>query len=110
MRVFIAVPFALVALGPTWSRNVDRGDAGCGGALGDVEGEQREGVCFRLGLHGPPDRVSAGAARCERRLAAKRAVVALERGEHDTAVVRLVSVVEHEAGHGARLTSPGRAD
>ena len=86
-------------LGPTWSRNVDRGDAGYSGALGDVEGEQREGVCFGLGFHGPLDRVSAGAARCERWLAAKRAVVALERGEHDTAIVRLVSVVEHEAGH-----------
>jgi hypothetical protein len=36
--------------------------------------------------------------------------VALERGEHDTAFVRFVAVVEHEAGHGASLTPRGRAD
>ena len=50
---------------------------GCGGALGDVGGQQRERVLFGRRLDRPPDRVPAGAARGERRLVAKRALGAL---------------------------------
>jgi hypothetical protein len=34
---------------------------------------------------------------------AKRAVVALEGGEHDAALMRLVAVVEQVTGHGSSL-------
>ena len=35
---------------------------------------------------------------------AERALVALEGGERDAALVRLVAVLDEEAGHAARLT------
>jgi len=35
---------------------------------------------------------------------AERALVALEGGERDAAVVRLVAVLDQEAGHAARVT------
>src|SRR3954451_16919160 len=69
------------------------------GALGDVEGQQRERVGLARGLHRPPDRVAARTAGRERALVAKRAREATESGESDAALVRLVVVVEQVAGH-----------
>jgi hypothetical protein len=58
------------------------------------------------GLDAPPDGVSAGAARCDRRLPAQRRVVTSEGREDDAALGRLVPVVEEEAGHAASLPPP----
>ncbi len=60
-----------------------------GGADGDEEREQREGVVLAVGLDAPPDGVPAGAAGRDRRLPPERAVVAAERGEDDSALVRV---------------------
>ena len=40
---------------------------------------------------------------------AERAVVALEGGERDAALVRLVAVMDQEARHATRLTAGARA-
>ena len=56
---------AAAAVRRSW--DVDLADARCGGALGDVERQQPERVCLGRGLHRPPDRVLARAARGERR-------------------------------------------
>jgi hypothetical protein len=45
--------------------------------------------------------VSAGAARSERRSVTERALVSLERGEHDAALGRRVTVVEEVSRHGS---------
>lgn len=85
-------------------------DAADGRALCDVVGEQPERVRFGLRLDRPPDRVSAGAARGERRPVAKRALMPLERGEDDAALMRLVAVLEQVLGHGSSLPPSGSAD
>jgi hypothetical protein len=69
-------------------------DAADGRALGDVGGEQPERFGFALGFDRPPDRVSAGAARGEGWTVAKWALVSSERGEDDSALLRLVAVLE----------------
>src|SRR5512134_2714410 len=79
-------------------------------ALGHVGRQQPQSVFFALGLDGPPDRVAAGAARGERFLVAKWTLVALERGEHDAALARLVAVLEQVTRHGSSLPPSGRAD
>src|SRR5215468_7650999 len=66
---------------PSWDLNF--ADAGDAGALGHVERQQSERFVFGVGLHRPPDRVTAGAARGQGRPVAQRARVSLERGEHD---------------------------
>ena len=55
----------------------------------------------------PPDRVPAGAAGRDGGLAPERALVAAEGGEDDSALVRLMAVVEEEAGHVASLAPHG---
>src|SRR5437016_10460186 len=92
------------------SWDVDLGDGRGGRALRDVARQQPECVVLSCGFDRPPDRVPTGAARRERRSVAKGAFVPLERGEDDTALVRLVVVVEQVTGHGARLAPPGRPD
>jgi hypothetical protein len=71
--------------------------------LGHVEREESECTAFRLGFHCPPDLVTAGTARRERALPAKRALMALESGEHYAALARLMAVVEQIAGHASNL-------
>ena len=51
----------------------------------------------------PPDPVVSVDARGERRAMAQRARVALEGGECDAALVRLVAVMDEVAGHASRL-------
>src|SRR5262249_54180655 len=57
----------------------------------------------------PPDCVPARTARADRRLVAQRAVVALEGGEHDTALMRLVAVLEDVQGHALSFGEAGSA-
>src|SRR5689334_3507329 len=94
---------SLLAGGMARSRDLDLADARDGGAGGDVVREQPERAGLGLGFDRPPDRVAAGAAGRERGLMAKRAVVALERGEDDAALLRLVTVVEQVTRHGSSL-------
>ena len=49
-------------------------------------------------------------ARGQRRAMAERALVALEGGERDAALVRLVAVMDQEARHATRLTAGRRPD
>src|SRR5215470_15033217 len=86
-------PEPLARLG-TISWDLDLTDAGDGGALGHKERQQSERVLFAADLHRPPDRVPAGAARGQGRPVAQGAVVSFERGEHHTAFVRIVAVVQ----------------
>src|SRR5918995_6646472 len=106
-------PFRLWAAPGARSRDLDLADGGCDGALGDVEGQKPERVLGGCGIDGPPDRVDrvpVGCARGERELTAKRAVVALEGGEHDAAFVRLMAVGGQGTGHGASLLLCRRRD
>src|SRR3954451_19130628 len=73
-------------------------------ALRDEERQEPQRVLLAGGLDRPPDRVAAGRAGGQRRAVAERALVALEGGERDAALVRLVAVLDEEAGHAARLT------
>src|SRR4051794_35789138 len=68
-------------------------------ALGDEERQLPQRVLLAGGLDRPPDRVAAGEARDQRRAVAERAFVALEGRERDTALVRLVAVLDQEARH-----------
>jgi hypothetical protein len=68
-------------------------------SLGHVEREESECITLRVGFHCPPDLVTAGTARRERALTAKRALMALESGEHDAALASLMAMVEQVAGH-----------
>ena len=72
-------------------------------SLGHIEREESKCITLRLGFHRPPDRMTAGTARGERALTTKRALMALEGGEHDAALARLVTVVEQVAGHASNL-------
>src|SRR4029453_5600178 len=85
------------------SRDVNLADARHGGALGDVGRQQAEGLPFRCGVDRLPDRVSPGAARRERRLVAKRALVPLEGGEDNPALLGLVAVGGQETGQGGAV-------
>src|SRR4051812_9070418 len=73
-------------------------------ALRDEERQQPPRVPPARGLDRPPDRVAAGRAGGQRRAMAEVTLVALEGGECDAALVRLVAVLDDEAGHAARLT------
>src|SRR5262249_28295531 len=95
---------------PSCSWDLNLTDAADGGALGHVVRQQPERVLFAGGLHRPPDRVAAGAARGQGRLVAKRAVVSFERGEYHAALLRLVAVVEQVAGHEPTVPPCRRAD
>lgn len=53
-------------------------DPGHGGARGEKERQERECLLLGCGLHGPPDRVAAGAAGGKGRLVSQRALVAFE--------------------------------
>ena len=56
-------------------------------------------VLLAGGFDVPPDRVPARATRGERRLVTERALVPLERREHDPALLRLVAMLEEEERH-----------
>src|SRR6266511_74456 len=58
----------------------------------------------------PTDRVAAGATGGERGAVAEWALVPLERGKDDTALLRLVVVVQQVVGHAARLPPRCRPD
>src|SRR5438094_1681527 len=92
------------------SGDLHLGDPGRGGARGHEERQQRERVLRRRGIDRPPDRVAARSARGERAAVAQRAVVAAERGERDTALVRLVAVVDQVARHAMSLAARPRPD
>src|SRR5215472_17025559 len=64
---------------PSWDLHL--ADLGDGGAFGHVERQQSERVVFAVGLHRPPDRVPASAARGQGRPVANRARVSLERSK-----------------------------
>src|SRR5205823_398638 len=83
----------------TRSRDLHLAHARGGGAVGDVRGQQPERVLFGCRFDRPPDRVSAGATRRERRLVPKRASMTPERCEDDAAFVRLVAVMKQVTGH-----------
>ena len=80
------------------SWNLDAAHAGRGRALRDVEREQRERLPLAVRLDPPPDRVVSERARRERHPVAQRAVMPLEGGEYDAALVWLVArvVEQHE--------------
>ena len=80
-------------------RDLDRADPGRGGALGEVERQLLERLLFASRFHDPPDRVPAVRAGGERLLTAQWALLALERGERDAALLRLVLVVKEVAEH-----------
>ena len=63
-----------------------------------------------LGFDSPPDRVSTGAARRERRSVAKWALVSLERREDGSAFVGLVPVLELVFRHEASIPRNDSAD
>jgi hypothetical protein len=84
-------------------RDIDLADSRDGGALRNVWREQAESVLFGRGFNGPPNRVPTRAARCERHSVAEWARVAFEGGEDDTALARLVAVLEQVTGHGLSL-------
>src|SRR3954447_20800788 len=86
------------------SRDHDLADASERRALRDEERQQLQRVLLAGGLDRPPDRVAAGRAGGQRGAVAERALMALESGERDAALVRLVAVLDDEAGHMARLT------
>src|SRR3954451_6077070 len=88
------------------SRDLDLADARRGRACGDVQRQELE--CFVRGerLHRPPDRVTSGVAGGQRRSAAERALVSLERGVDDAALVGLVEVLQEETRHAASLPQP----
>ena len=85
-------------------------DPGCSGALGDEERQEPERLGLAAGL--APTTRSRGRRRRTRRAspAAQRALVALEGGERDAALMRLVSVVDEEARHAMRVLSNARPD
>ena len=91
----------------SYSWDLDLADARDGVALGHVERQQPERVLFAHGVDRPPDLVSTKAARGQRRPMAKGALVSFERGEHDTAVVLGVMVVEEVSGHRTSLSRAG---
>src|SRR4051812_48247408 len=97
---FIGVSFG----GMGRSRDHDLAHASDRRALRDEERQELKRVHFAGGLDRPPDRVAAGRARGQRRAVAERALVALEGGERDAAVPRLVAVLDQEARHATRLT------
>jgi hypothetical protein len=92
------------------SWDVDLAHARRGSALRDVGRQQLERVLYGCAFDRPPDRVAAGAARGERRAVAKSAFVPPEGGKDDTALVRLVVVVQQVVGHAARLPLRCRPD
>jgi hypothetical protein len=71
-------------------------------SLSNVEREKSECIALRVGFHCPPDLVTAGTARGERALTAKRALMALKSGEDDAALARLMAVVEQVTGHASK--------
>src|SRR4051812_49913086 len=75
------------------SRDRDLAHASDRRALRDEERQEPQRVLFACGLDPPPDRVAAGRAGGQRRAVAERALVALEGGERDAALVRLVAGV-----------------
>src|SRR5437762_14245891 len=85
----------------SWDLNL--ADGRDGGALGDVERQQLECAFLAVGVDCPPDLVAAGAARCQGRPVAKRALVAFEGGEHHAAVVGGVTVVKQVTRHAPSL-------
>ena len=85
------------------SRDVDLVDARRRGALGEEVRQESECFVGAGRLHLPPDRVPAEGARGQRRAVAERARVPPEGGERHAALVRLVTVLEQEAGHGSQL-------
>jgi len=94
------LPFALDAnmrSGPSW--DIDLAYLRCHRSLGHVERQERECITLRVGFHCPPDLVTAGTARRERALTAKRALMAPESGEHYAALVCLMAVMEQVASH-----------
>src|SRR5204863_7045807 len=96
-----------VVLRGSWlllSWDVDLAHARRGGALRDVGRQQSERVFCGCALDRPPDRVAAGTARGERAAVAKSAFVPPEGGKDDTALVRLVVVVQQVLGHEASLS------
>src|SRR3954447_131731 len=92
------------------SRDLHLADRDGRRALGDVEGQQRERVLLACGLHRPPDRMAAAPAGRQRALVAKRALEAAKCGEDDSALVRLVVVLEQVAGHAPTLPRRRRPD
>ncbi len=72
--------------------------------------QQPERVVFARGVDRPPDRVAAGVAGCERRSMTERALVPLERREHDATLVRLVAVLQEVTGHASSLPPRARID
>src|SRR4051794_14539206 len=86
------------------SRDDDLGDPSGGRALRDEERKLSQRVLLAVGLDRPPDRVATDRAGGQRRAMAEGTLVALEGGECDAALVRLVAVLDDEAGHAARLT------
>src|SRR5882724_8489097 len=93
-----------------WSWDFDLVDARCGGALGDEERQQRESFALGFRFNRPPECVAAGAARADRRLVAKRTLVASERGEDDSALLRVVAMVKQVAEQAAIIARRRYAD
>jgi hypothetical protein len=92
------------------SWDLDVAHPSCGCAFGDEEGQQRKCVLFGGCVDRPPDGVPTGTARGERRPVAKRASVTLERGEHDAALVWLVTMLQQVARHEPSLSLLGPGD
>jgi hypothetical protein len=81
------------------SRDFDPADARRDRARGYVGRKQLERFSRVLSLHPPPDRMPAEGARGERRVAAKRSLVAFERCEHGAAFRGFVMVLDEETRH-----------
>ena len=86
-----------------WLWDVDLAHAGGSGALSDVGRQQPERVLLTRGVDRPPDRMAAGVAGGDRRSMTQRALVPLERREHDAALVRLVAMLQEVMEHPSRL-------
>jgi hypothetical protein len=84
--------------------------AGDGGSFGDVGRQQSQRVLLTRRFDRPPDRVAAGAARGKGRSVTERAVVTLERLEHDAALTWQVPMLEEEAGHASSFPRRAAAD
>src|SRR6266508_71229 len=102
-RLADSAPHLAESLPRSRSWDLHLADAGDHRSGSDVGREEPQRLFLAGGFNVPPNCVAAGAARGDRRLVTERALVPLERREHDPALMWLVSVLKEVAGHGSSM-------